>query len=178
MNTGNIDALRQRISAMEKSSDAGQKPNVNNLVDKCFKRMVVLINYRERCCEELRQRLVGRENFDKDVFEKALNKAKRYGLVDDARYAEMYAFCKAQCFRGVYGIEQHLRRMKIDFESIPKVMQILEKARLLEEKTAKEFVATHPSTSKNQFNANVKKLIHRGFSTEVAFKAANAYQRK
>lgn len=174
MNTQNIDALRQRISCMESSSDAGQEDFIKESIDKCFKRIVVLINYRERCCEELRQRLVGREKFDEEVFEKALSKAIKYDLVDDERYAEMYAFCKTQCFRGVYCVEQHLRRMKIDFESMPKVMRILEEAGLHEEKNAKEYVAAHSSNSKDQYSGNVKKLLNRGFSIEVAMRAVKS----
>lgn len=202
MSKMNIDALRQSIASVENGSGVQSlKSDINNTLEnahvdadinkisektlnthnldeikKCYRRITILVNYRERCSEELRERLVERENFDVEVFNAALKKAQAYNLVNDARYAEMYAFCKTQSYKGVYGVKQHLKRMKIDYSLMPKVLEILNSANAREEINAKEYISRHSSAAQDQFAGNVRKLVNRGFSVYIAIKAAKAYQ--
>lgn len=74
--------------------------NSSDELNKCFRRIVILVNYRERCVKELRNRLVDREKFNIGTFNKAIDKAIRYNFVDDDRYAEIYCFSKINCKRG------------------------------------------------------------------------------
>ena len=142
------------------------KSDLNN----CFRRIIILSNYRERCEEELRQRLVAREKFDEAVFEEALNKAKKYDIVNDERYAELYSFCKTQCSRGVEGVKKQLSSMKIDYESMPAVMQNLNEASAKEYQVAYDYIKSHPSRSKDVYSSSVKKLVSRGFSVGLSIK--------
>ena len=148
------------------------KPTTKNEVNNCFRRIVILTNYRERCEAELYDRLINKEKFSEDIFQEAINKAKNYDIVNDERYAELYAFCKTQSCRGTEGIEKHLSRMKIDYESIPSVVEILDKAKEAEYDSAVDYLKRHPSKSKNAYASNVRKLISRGFSPSLAISAA------
>ena len=139
-------------------------------LNSCFRRIIILSNYRERCEEELRQRLVNREKFDEAIFEKALEKAKKYDIVNDDRYAELYSFCKTQCAKGVDGVKKQLSMMKIDYESMPAVMETLNEASSKEYQVAFDFLTRHPSRSSNQFESLVKKLVNRGFSAGLSIK--------
>ena len=106
MDSSKIDDLRHQISDIEQSRKS--RPNKKNIessdVNKCFRRIIILANYRERCIQELKERLVEKEKFNYDTFSAAINKAIKYGIVDDARYAEMYCFCKSCMCRGTEGI--------------------------------------------------------------------------
>lgn len=145
-------------------------------MSKCFDRILRLVNYRERCSEELYVRLVEKEKFSKDEFFKALDKAQSCGLVDDARYAEMYAFNKLQSYRGAAGIIKHFGKMKIDYLSMKKVKELIDNALTYEIETALEYIKVHPSKAKDQFSGNVRKLINRGYSPSSAIAAANKYK--
>lgn len=148
------------------------KPTTKNEVSNCFRRIVILTNYRERCEAELRDRLINKEKFSEDIFQEAIDKAKKYDIVNDERYAELYAFCKTQSCRGTDGIERHLSRMKIDFEAIPSVVEILNKAKEEEFSNAVDYLKRHPSNAKDVYASGVRKLISRGFSTSLAISAA------
>lgn len=147
-----------------------RKMTAKSELNSCFRRIIILSNYRERCEEELRQRLVNREKFDEAVFEEALAKAKKYDIVNDERYAELYAFCKTQCAKGVEGVKRQLTMMKIDYESMPAVMDTLNEASAKEYQVAYGFLERHPSSSKNQFESLVNKLVNRGFSAGLSIK--------
>lgn len=147
-----------------------RKMKAKSDLNSCFRRIIILSNYRERCEEELRQRLINREKFDEAIFEKALEKAKKYDIVNDERYAELYSFCKTQCAKGVDGVKKQLSMMKIDYESMPAVMESLNEASSKEYQVAFDFLKRHPSRSKNQFESLVKKLVNRGFSAGLSVK--------
>ena len=149
------------------------KPTKKNEVSNCFRRIVILTNYRERCETELYDRLVNKEKFSKDVYLKAIKKAKDYDIVNDERYAELYAFSKTQACRGTDGIVRHFSQMKINYEAIPSVVEIIEEARERELQSAIEYLRQHPSRSKNVYASHVRKLTNRGFSTSLAIRAAN-----
>ena len=148
------------------------KPTTKNEVNNCFRRIVILTNYRERCEAELHDRLVNKEKFSEDIFNSAIEKAKSYDIVNDERYAELYAFSKTQSCRGTQGIEKHFCRMNIDYESIPPVVEILNKAKDKEFNSAVDYLKRHPSKAKDTYASNVRKLISRGFSTSLAISAA------
>ena len=149
------------------------KPTTKNEVNNCFRRIVILTNYRERCETELYDRLVNKEKFSIDVYLKAIKKAKDYDIVNDERYAELYAFSKSHACRGTDGIIRHFSQMKIDYESIPSVVEILNEAKERELQVAIGYLKRHPSRSKNAYASHVRKLINRGFSTSLAIRAAN-----
>lgn len=149
------------------------KPTTKNEVSNCFRRIVILSNYRERCEAELFDRLVNKEKFSKDVYSKAIKKAKYYDIVNDERYAELYAFSKSQACRGIDGIIRHFSQMNIDYESMPSVIEIIGEAREREFQSAIDYLKRHPSRSKNVYASYVRKLTNRGFSTSLAIRAAN-----
>lgn len=149
-----------------------------NEVNNCYRRIVILSNYRERCEKELWIRLVKKEKFDEDVFNYALDKAKKYNIVNDIRYAEIYTFCKTQSYRGTEGIKKHLESMNIDYKTIKTVVEILNKAQMNETQTAIDYINLHPSKAKDVFGANVRKLVNRGFSVSCSVKAVNLWLKK
>lgn len=144
-------------------------------VDSCFRRIVILVNYRERCTQELKYRLVDKEKFNVDVFNKAIDKAVKYNIVNDARYAEIYCFSKISCNRGTDGIEKHLREMKIDISNNKDVQELLNDAKSKEFNTATKFIKNHPSRSKNLYQSYIKKLINRGFSISLSMQVVKAF---
>ena len=144
-------------------------------INDAFRRIVILTNYRERCEQELRERLVSREKFSEEVFEAALEKAKKYDIVNNERYAQLYSFSKIQSSRGVNGVKRHLSSMKIDYEDMPSVVEILNEAQTKEYHTALDYLKRHPSRSKDAFSGGVRKLVSRGFSNSIAIKVAKEW---
>lgn len=131
----------------------------------CLDRIIVLVNYRERCEKELYDRLVLKEQYSKQEFLKALKLAKRYNLVNDNRYAEFYVLDKTSTFHGSYGISKHLEKMNIDYKF--KIENEIEKAF--------EYITAHKPRSKNIFQSSVRKLISRGYSVEISVAVAKKF---
>lgn len=148
-----IDDLRQSIEEIKSRSDANSNNNeleLNDNAKRCYKRILVLVGYRERCSEELRKRLVDRENFDDGDFSLAIQKAQRVGIVDDQRYAEMYAFTKIQASRGIAGVIRHFDQNKINYLQMPKVVSLIDEYNDSEHFRALEYLKRNPSRSKDQ----------------------------
>lgn len=142
---------------------------------RCYKRIITLVRYRERCEQELYKRLVLKEKFKVDDFNKALAKAKKYDLVNDSRYAELYTFSKTHSFHGVYGVIKHLKDMNIEFSNNDCVLDIIEDAKINEYSQATLFLKRHPSKAKNLYSSYVNKLINRGYSFEIAQKVTKDF---
>lgn len=164
---------------IENNSGAKSNNNLSSCGSKCFRRILVLCNYRERCEEELRIRLCDRENFSVKDFEEAINKAKSFNIVNDERYAEMYAFTKLNNHRGIAGVLEHFAKMKISWEGMPKVVDIVNRTKDNEVNIAVTYIKSHPSHSKDFYKGNVRKLINRGYSYEIALQASKiAFDKK
>lgn len=180
MKNKNLDELHEKISKFSCHNNKCNKhsnieSNTKEAVNVCFRRIVILTYYRERCEFELKERLVDKEDFKEDIFIVALEKAKKYNIVNDERYAEMYSYSRSHSHRGTQGIEFHFKKMHIDFESMPSVVENLNAAKMNELKSATEFLESHPSRSKNKFAGCVRKLINRGYDSNIAISATRKY---
>lgn len=134
----------------------------------CFKKIVQLVNYKERCTKELRDRLLNKEGLSLEAVNLALKKALKYDIVNDERYAEMYCLSKTLSYHGVYGVKKHLKNMQIDYEQYVSVVDILNNAEKKEYEFALKYIDRHRTKSKNQFASYVKKLVNRGYSVDTA----------
>lgn len=87
-----------------------------------------LLDYQDRSAGELKERLI-RKSFSEWEADEAVKALQECGLVDDRRYASVFARSKFEAGKGRVYVANHLSRKKISAEIIEEVME-----ELLEEK--------------------------------------------
>lgn len=176
-----INKLSEKISQIE-NYDGIKAPVIkfenNNLDDeskKCYRRISLLASYKERCSEELRIRLITKENFSQNAFDNALKKAINADIVNDKRYSEVYVLSKLSCNKGLYGVLKHLEKMKIDFVDNEYLTSLINKEKNLQFNKALNVLNAKKPKSKNLYAGAVNKLLNRGFSMKISVGAAKEW---
>lgn len=142
--------------------------------EKAFKRIVAILNVADKSELAIRQKLESC-GFSERSIEESVNRAKEYGFIDDRRYGELLVRSRVAQGKGSLGIEHELRSNGIEPESVPgfpyefniDFEQELERALgLLERK---------PPHSKNKRDAAYRKLVQKGYPSQVASTAARSW---
>lgn len=177
----NLDDLRLKIKQIENTNDfIDDSPSddlssqLNTQTKQCFKKIIVLLNYKERCSWELKERL-RKLNYSDKCIKFAIKKAKKLKLVDDFRYAEMYIYSKLNNSRGIPGILQYLKSMRIDINDSDTLTKLIKDASMSENERAYSFLKNHPPRSKDIYSGAIRKLVNRGYSVNTAVKATNKW---
>ncbi len=121
-----------------------------------------LVNVRERCTKELRERLV-RCGFTDSEAAEAVDAAQRCGLVSDAAYASALIRGKTRAGWGREKILARLREMHISEATIESCAEDFaspdeERARAMAD------LESHPSRSANPKASLVRRLVNKGYS--------------
>lgn len=143
--------------------------------DDAFQRIVRLVSVRDRSQAELARRL-SQEGYESEAAAHALERAARCGLVDDLRFADAFVRGRISQGRGIAGIERELSEYGIEARSLDDWPEAffpngendeLERAlRILEKK---------PPRAKNVRDAAYRRLVGKGFSSDVAQRAARRW---
>lgn len=169
----NIEDKAGNISNIEEWS--GLSDNEKKEIKHCYKRIVMLVSYKERCVEELRDRLVNKEKYDEVIFKKAIKKALQHDIVNDKRFSELYALNKFADNRGVDGVIKYLDKMKIPYKENDYLCTIIDLEKEKEINKALNVLEVKPPRSKNVYTGAIRKLICRGFSIDVSDKAVKIW---
>ena len=138
--------------------------------DKAYQKILRLLSYRDRSEAELRKKLRDAELSEK-VIEEALGKAKRYGFVNDERFANTYAAWRLRSGRGALAVKRELKQKGFaEYE----IEEVLENTGEMDSQyqRALEYALKHPTRSKNVREGVFRKLIGRGFSSSIASRVA------
>ena len=141
---------------------------------KPFDKLVQLCSVRERSSAELAQRLTGYGYSESDVQE-ALAKAQRLGIVDDARFTELFIRARLASGRGERSIERDLLKHGIvarDLEGWPEAFGIHDESQL---EAALDLLRSHPPRAKDAWGAAYRKLTNRGFQPGVVSRAVRQW---
>ena len=158
-----LSAFGEDVSKVRaRATSRKEKPRAS-----AFEKIVNLLNVRDRSEHGLRERLQ-RDGYTIEETDEAIARAKEYGFVNDARYAEVLVRSRIAQGKGSAGIERELKAEGIDVyivsgwpeEFIPDGNEEIDRAiALLERK---------PPRSKNLRDGAYRKLIGKGYSSSVA----------
>lgn len=138
-----------------------------------FERLVKLAGFSELCQANARKRLE-KEGYGQEAVEAGVAKAVDYGIIDDARYAEMLIGKRLRAGRGRYGIGVELEGLGIDAgellfpygdsacqdEEVDRAIAVLDKK---------------PPTAKNKRESAYSRLLAKGYGNGVAHTAARLW---
>lgn len=172
-----IDRLKSEIAAIETGGET-KRP----LPDKAkhesgkdaFGKIVALVNVCDRSEKALRERLAKAE-FPESEIEEAVERAKRCGIIDDLRYADVLIRSRLNQGKGAAGIGRELREQGIDVDRVagwPFDFGIDDES---ERQRALAFLKAHPSRSKNKREGAYRKLVQKGYASSIAASAARTW---
>lgn len=172
-----INQLKDEIAAMEKGKGSNPSPKGPLKTDSCsdaFGKIVALMNVSDRSEKTLRERLA-RAGYPECEVDEALERAKRCGIVDDLRYADVLIRSRISQGKGSVGIERELRDQGIDPDCVsgwPDDFTVDDES---ERQRALSFLEAHPSRSKNKREGAYRKLLQKGYSSSIAASVARAW---
>ena len=139
-----------------------------------FKKILDFLNARDRSEHALRLKLA-EKGFTEEEIDEGIQRAKDYGFVNDARYADVLIRSRIAQGKGAVGIERELRAQHIDplnVEGWPYEYEAFGEA---ETQRALKLLERKPPRSKNPREAAFRKLVNNGYSTSCASSAARAW---
>jgi regulatory protein len=133
--------------------------------EQALARIVRLVDVRDRSVKEMRERL-GREGYDEQVVDEALERAVNCGLLDDERFAKSYCRGKLRSGWGAERIRCELRRFGIEPDEFEYMLTEFsdEQDQVSRAVTA---LHRHRSHAKNQREAAYRFLLAKGYATSV-----------
>ena len=180
-----IDDLRRKIARIE-SCDSGSfesksisretAPSVTGAddADGAFKKIIALVNVRDRSVKQIRTRLE-KEGYPSKAIQDAIDRALSYRILDDSRYAETLIRSRINQGKGSAGIERELRGEDIAADSVEGWPYAFETSYDQEFSRALDLLERKPTRAKNKRQASYRKLIQAGFSSRIANDASRAW---
>lgn len=172
-----IESLRRSIADIEAGShrvaSRAERGSGGGNGD-AFSKIIALVNVSDRPEKTLRARLSQADFTDEEV-DDAVERAKRCGIIDDKRYADVLIRSRLNQGRGADGIIRELRDNGIDVidvEGWPDGYGIDDES---ERQRACEFLEQHPSRSKHRREGAYRKLVQKGYSSAVAATVARTW---
>lgn len=184
--------LRSQIAAIEgntaSTSSASEQPDVssvsentgvqeslcdNDEAERAFRKIERLACVREQASAELSRRLI-REGFSEAATEAALSRALACGLIDDLRFADVLVRSRLAQGRGRQGIAAELAGLNITVDEVG-AFEESEEGSSHEVDRALAVLERKPPRAKNRRDAAYRRLIQKGFGSDVASTAARLW---
>lgn len=129
-------------------------------------------------CEQSTLKIKGKlqlAGYPDDVIEVAVNKAVDFGIIDDARYADMLIRSTLASRKGLAKIQPEIQRLGIDINELESYQNYCDTQQSDIADQAFDFLASHPPRSKNIYASAINKLLNRGYSRDIACSAARRF---
>ncbi len=155
-------------------SDADQHASETAALDRtheALKRILRMATATECTSKKVTDKLL-RAGFSEAECAAALHRAQELGIIDDARYLESLIRSRLYAGKGRFGVTQEIEELGFDPEHFAEVFDEFEDDEL---SRALSFLEAHPPHSKNLRDGAFRKLVHRGFSFDIAGQAARLW---
>jgi len=142
--------------------------------ESAFQRIIKLASIKEQASSKLFDRLV-REGYPDDEVGAAIERAIDCGFVNDERFAECYLRSHRAQGKGMSGMLKDLDSLGIDVYASEYLHDLVSEYEQEEERRAYELITSRPPHSKNPRDAAYRKLISKGYSSQVASTVARKW---
>lgn len=145
-------------------------------VEKAYQKILRCVSVREQSSLRMRAKLA-QAGFEPSVADAAIEQACRVRAIDDARYADALVRSTLSSGRGLALALREVEELGIDPYALDAYCDYLEAATDSETTRALAVLAARPPRAKNKQAAAYRKLVSKGFSSEVAADAARQWAR-
>ncbi len=130
--------------------------------------------YKEQHPQLLQQRLV-REGYDSNQVHKAITWAESCGLISRERYVDCLIRSRISASKGLQGLRRELSNLGESLDATPGWPEVYGINPDAEYERALAWIMRHPTQAKRPLDAACAKLMRRGFSYDVARRAAKTW---
>lgn len=169
-----VDLVEGRESSEESDEGSGEQQKTP---EKAFSRILRMVSHRERCSYDIRVKLL-QEGYPEGAAETALERAVSLRIVDDVRFAESFIVSSLHAGKGRRGIACDLVQKGIQSQDVERLMFEHSSDFASDYERAMKLLDTHPPRSKNVRDGAYRKLIAKGYSSEIASFAARTYEER
>lgn len=142
--------------------------------DAALKKIIALVNASDKSELAIRERL-NRDCYSQDAIDEAVQSAKRYGLIDDDRFASILIRSRISQGRGSVGICRELADNGIEADDVPGWPYEFPLSYDEELDRAICLLDRKPPHSKNMRESAYRKLVQKGYPSSVASSAARMW---
>lgn len=137
-------------------------------------KIIRTVNICETSTLKMRAKLLA-HGFDCEAAEDALAKAQESSLIDDLRYANCLVRSAIASRKGFARVEQELRQLGIDIHDVEAYIEFSDSGENSQLDMALEVLRRNPSKAKNRYAAAYRKLMSKGYSSDIASEASRAW---
>lgn len=145
--------------------------------EEAFRKILRWVSVRERSSHYLRERLL-KDDFGPEVVEEALERSIRCRAVDDRRYCDALIRMKLAAGKGMRGALAEIEELGVDPQSLDAWQEHAERGREAEVERALCVLRRHPPRAKAARAAAYRKLIGRGYDSDIASTAARLWSQE
>ncbi len=139
-----------------------------------FERVIRSVSACEQSTQKMRRKLV-QAGYPQRSIDRAIEKAVRIGAIDDRRYCECLVRGTLASGKGLRFVLKEIESLGIDAYEIDAYCEYLDEEEGAEVERALDFLSRHPSRSKDQRGAAYRKLMTKGFPSDVASTASRLF---
>lgn len=171
-----LEQLKAQMRELESSAvGIDADASVEEEAARAFKKILKLASIKEQATEKLRTRLL-RDGFSEAAVENAVERAVACRIVDDERYAESFVRMRIAQGRGRRGVERELEELAIRIPDEEIWDEALERTGSEDELgRALAFLERKPPRSKNLREGAYRKLVQKGYSSDIAASASRRW---
>lgn len=145
--------------------------------NEAFQKILRCVSVREQSTQRLRAKLA-QAGFSEEAVEGALLRAVKVGAVDDGRYAESLVRQTLASGKGLRFALREIEDLGIDPESLDTYREHRGEGDGAERERALAVLAKHPPRARNIREAAYRKLMSKGFSSDVSASCARAWSER
>lgn len=151
-----------------------QSLSFDEQVDLAFNKIVRCAKVKEQSSKRMAAKLE-QMDFKPVVIKAALDRAIRCSYINDHRYAECLIRSALSQGKGISFALKEIESLGISPDDLDAYQDYLEAGEDHAFEQALEFLNRHPSHARDLYSACCRKLVSKGYSQEIAMRAARAY---
>ena len=167
-----IEDLRVQIENLQ--ADSGSSSKQGRSSNDAFKKIIALVNVSDRSERAIRERLA-KEGFPENEIDEAVECAKSYGFVDDARFGEVLVRSRIAQGKGSLGILRELSEHNIEAAEVPGWPYDYPLSHEEELERALGLLERKPPHTKNARDGAYRRLMQKGYPSSIASSAARIW---
>lgn len=159
----------------ETASLSGDKmPGRDQACSQAYQKILRSVSVREQSSARMREKLA-RADFPQEVIDEALARAQRTHVIDDARYADALVRTTISQGKGLRLVLAEIESLGIDPLTLDSYQDYLEGGQDADIARARRALELHPPRAKNKREAAYRKLMSKGFSSDVSSSVARQW---
>ncbi len=162
------------MTTREERAEALAGLSFEEQVDRAFHKILKCANAKEQSSQKMEEKLAF-AGFSPQASEAAMSRAICASIISDERYADCLIRSTLAQGKGLERILAEIEALDVNVEDLDAYQEYVQDVSPTMEERAIRYLEKHPTQAKDAYSACMRKLLNRGYSTDVASHATKAY---